>query len=198
MCNMAFTCGETFTGPDTVKKALGTNISKAEKGKGCLYLHRKVMSDYVFSSLVLAMLRGLSDSVALVPSSKFSEDQAEVFRGSDVLFSAHPTIEGRGPLRQFDIMPLPYSLGTSHCHLVLCPRLTHLWAGWMLEKSAASLGVCTCNTCSHQDKFWTLSGKKGAKNCISDISSASPSSVSSYACLTKANFLSIHIYNYHY
>lgn len=82
MCNMACICREAFTGTGAVKKALGTNISKiSEKGKGCMYLHRKVMSDDVFFSFVPAMLRGLSDSVALVPSPKFSEDHAEVFRG---------------------------------------------------------------------------------------------------------------------
>lgn len=45
------------------------------------------------------------------------------------MFSAHPAVGGRGALRQFDIMPLPYSLRTSRCHLFLCPRLRHLWAG---------------------------------------------------------------------
>lgn len=89
--------------------------------------------DDVFFFLVPAMLRGLSAPVALVPSPKFSEGQAEVFRGLDVFSSS------RGALREFDIMPLPYSLGTSCCHLFLCPRLPHLWAGRMLEQSAAAL-----------------------------------------------------------
>lgn len=159
-------------------------------------LHRKVTSDDVFSSLIPAMLRGLSDSVAVVPSPKFTVRRRQRFSGS-WMFPAHPAIEGRGALREFDIMPLPYSLGTSGCHL--CLRLTHLRAGWMLEQSAAALVVCTCSTCSHQEEFWTLSDKKGARNCNADIiSSAFPSSISLSACLTRVNFLSICIHDYHY
>lgn len=82
---MACICRDAFTGAVAVRKALETNISKTKKGKGHIYLHRMVMSDDVVLSLVPDMLRGLSDSVALVPSPKFSEDQAEVFRALSVL-----------------------------------------------------------------------------------------------------------------
>lgn len=80
-------------------------------------------------------------------------------------------------------------LGTSCCHLFLCPR-------------RPTFGQEGC--CSKQLLPWWSAPAvhapelKGARRCNSDISSAFPSSISWYAHLTKVSFLSVCVNNYRY
>lgn len=146
------------------------------------------MGDHVFYSLVLAVLRGLSDSVTSVPSLKFAVRTRQRFWGGRML-TVHPAREGKGASGEFDIIPLPYMLGTSCCHLFLCPR-------------RPTFGQEGC--CSKQLLPWWSAPAvrapelKGARRCNSDISSAFPSSISWYAHLTKVSFLSVCVNNYRY
>lgn len=78
------------------------------------------MAEHAFFSLVPAVLRGLSDSVASVTTPKFAvRTRQRFFRGQ--MLAVHPAGEGKGALSQFDVIPLLYVLGTSRCHLSLCP-----------------------------------------------------------------------------
>ena len=116
-------------------------------------------------------------TVASVPSVKFAVRTRQRFLGGQML-AVHPAGEGKGASSEFDVIPLPYTLETSHCHLFLCPRRPSFGQDGCCSKQLPSWWSAPAVRAPCQEEFWALPELKGARRCNSDISSAFPSSVS--------------------